>query len=527
MTDLNFYKGSDAQRRALASMAAGHLGSTQDTHEVFAGDAATPYGYPAAYPQVPLGGADTRRLWAVCSQKGVDTWSDEAAVLQDASGIVIPARAVQVSSIPTPNTDPVALGYVMPYELADGGKIVMEARGTFKCGSVRPRILAKLKIGSNYVVPQYEATRPDTTAFTDVSFVTADAFEWSSQTLGLNALGGYEALNLYAATAESGVFDWKLTVEITSLGRYAKREDFDDDVVTWLTATAYTAGTHRVRNTDLAGRTYTCIANHTSGTTSKPGTGATWTTYWREISGNARVQATLEWGGLNYNGGGQMGEYFGAYNPFAALNVQWNAFLPSGSVRGTVYSFMGQQWLCHANATQTALDVTGGAGGYAIYPTVWQNILAEVAPGIGAHSKEFFVPLVSRSTLVAHAFVDWTAGNEIALELGGPTQEDRSLTYDAYGATTAYAAEAGQSPYTGTKRAILDTAVNYAAKTAMYASNFSRMVDGAEVDLFTAAATDRRCWRPLPAEMRDTMRLHTTTAYLFGGRPGAYQARTV
>lgn len=43
----------------------------------------------------------------------------------------------------------------------------------------------------------------------------------------------------------------------------------------WTTATAYTAGDEVTTNSQ-----WVCIANHTSGTTNKPGTGSAWRTYW-------------------------------------------------------------------------------------------------------------------------------------------------------------------------------------------------------------------------------------------------------
>jgi hypothetical protein len=53
----------------------------------------------------------------------------------------------------------------------------------------------------------------------------------------------------------------------------------------WVTGTAYVA-THHV---SLGEYHYVCISNHTSGTTTQPGVGSTWTTYWIRES----IQATI------------------------------------------------------------------------------------------------------------------------------------------------------------------------------------------------------------------------------------------
>ena len=476
---------TSADRRLGAALTAGHQGSTSDEYELFVGSPDTPIGRAVAAPQVPRDGVDARRLWQVGAQGQENTWTDVGSVAQDASGMVISPRPAG-----TPGTDIVTTGYVLPYELADGGTIVVESVGTYRCGSVTPRILAKLKIGGAYVSPQYEAmmnaTGTDATPV-DLAAVTADAFEWSSLTCGLNALGGYEALHIDASNLTAGEFLWRMTMRIHSLGRWAKWQRFNNS-----------------------------------------GTGAASTkdrTCW--------VEATLEWGALAYNAGGRIASPPGYQNPLSARTLQYSAFVQrdtgtpaAGTVRGAIYSFLGQQWLCHA-----ASDVNAVASGPPdIDYDVWSNMLAEEAPGMGLHWREFFVPAVSKATISGFATVDWTAGNEVQLELGGPQQEDLGNTWGTYGATTAYTAELGTSPFTGGSRGVVDTGVVYAPKTYLYVTSWPRMIAGTSTALWTAAPTgaspdSERAWRALPATLRDTMRMQTTQAYLFGRRNGTAQRR--
>jgi hypothetical protein len=178
---------------------------------------------------------------------------------------------------------------------------------------------------------------------------------------------------------------------------------------------------------------------------------------------------------------------------------------------------MGQQWLCHA-ASDTSALVVGSPN--TLDESVWSQMLAEEAPGIGAHWREFWVPAVSKSTISGFATVDWTAGNEVQLELGGPQQVDLGTTFNPYGATTSYIAEFGTCSSAGT---------NYAAKTTLYAATFPRMVAGSAVALFTAAPSgagdSNRCWRVLPTTLRDEMRMQELHGFVFGRRNGTAQRR--
>lgn len=563
------YSDAAADRQLkLQALARGHLGSTGDESELFVGGSDTPIGRAVVPPVVPRGGHDVRRLFQVGSMGQQNTWTDVGAVAQDGSGITLSPKPHNAAG-----TDIVSTGYVMPYELADGGVMEIEAVGTYKLGSILPRILARLKIGGSYVAPQYEAhmnLTGDVAVPSDVAGTIANAFEWSSQTLGLNALGGYEALNVAAAGLVQGQFHWRLTMKVHALGRWAKWHVGDDDAADWSGASvAYVAGS---RVTDARGIVWRCTSNHTSGASTEPGVGASHLTVWTLASANCWVEATLEWGALQHNAGGRIGEPFGYYNPQGQRTLQYNAFVQrdtgtpaNGTVRGAIYSFMGSQWLCHAASNTGALIVGatawadstdylfddirshGGANYRCVmghtsvlvdnepgvgtdWELVWQRVyynakvadqmLAEEAPGIGAHWKEFWVPAVSKATISGFASVDWTTGNEVQLELGGPQQVDLGTTFSAYGATTAYIGEVGICS---------DGGNNYAAKTTLYAATFPRMVSGSAVSLFTAAPTAAggdRCWRLLPTTLRDEMRMQELHGYVYGRRNGVAQRRT-
>jgi hypothetical protein len=574
-------KHSTAVDRATipTRLAAGHLGSTSDEYEAFIGSADTLFGLPVTSPQAPKSGLDVRRLFGVASQGQQDTYTDVDSVVQDASGIKLSPKPHL-----SPGTDVVTTGYIMPYELADGGGITIEAVGTFKCGSILPRFLAKLKIGGLYVTPQYEVYDPANATPSlpvDVAGTVANAFEWSSLTCGLNALGGYEALNVAAANLTQGEFQWRLTLRVHALGRWAKWPTGNDVAPAWSVASvSYVAG----RTVSNGGSIWECIATHVSAAGTEPGVGASWATVWRALPArNCWVEATLEWGALQANGGARMGEAFGYYNPTASRNVQYQASLPAGTVRGTVYSFMGQRWLCHAASATTALltaatvpawadatayvygdiventgvafyrcivghtsDLGGGlnepgAGtdttaywellstdATAYNDKVWTQMLAEEAPGMGIHWREFFVPLVSKATISGFATVDWTAGNEIQLELGGPQQVDLGTSFAAY-TTTVYLAEgAGITP------AVPDGTV-WAPKTTFYVTTFPHFVAGVSdvtgvTPSFTeapdaATALRDRLWRQLPTTLRDEMRMQHVHGYLYGRRNGVAERR--
>jgi len=460
-----------------SALPAGHLGSTSDEYEMFIGSSDTPRGRAVAPPSVPRAGADVRRLFGCASQGQESTWSDVASVAQDASGMVLSPKPAA-----SPGTDVVTTGYILPYELADGGTIVVEAVGTYKCGSLTPRILANIRIGGVAVTPVYEVTAPASSGnLTDIpgaSGITS-AFEWSSLTCGLNALGGYHALFLNEANLTPGEFQWRLTVKIHALGRWAKWQRGDADSST---------------------KDRTC---------------------W--------VEATLEWGGIQYNAGGRMGEGYGYYFPTSTSTTQYNAYMPSGVLSGTIYSFLGQQWLCHATNTRTALDAASNPD--LLVPAIWTSMLADEAPGIGVHWREMFVPLVSKATISGFSTVDWTVGNEIQIELGGPQQVDLGTSFTAYNAATLYLPEVGTCS---------DGGRNYVAKTMVLAANFPRFAYDAGaatsesdttggVPTFTGtpgvSGTGERCWRELPATLRDTMRMQHIHGYLFGRRNGVAERR--
>lgn len=511
--------GTAADRKLIPSaLPEGHLGWSSDELEHFIGSSTSPFGRVATPPDPPRYGLDSRRLWVASSQGQQNTWTDVGSVAQDASGMVLSPKPHGSAG-----TDIVATGYIGPYELADGGEVVITACGTYKCGSILPRILAKLSIGGTYVAPQYEAMmvypRGNTAAPFDILVNIADCFEWSSNTIGANALAGYEALYVDAANLTKGEFQWNLTMRLRALGRYAKWQRGDDDSAT--------------------------------------------------KDRNVWVEATLEWGALQYNAGGRIGVPFGFANPLGQRTLQYNAFVQNdtstpanGTLRGSIYSFLGTQWLCHAASGTGALIVgasawtngvdyvygdivsnggstyrcvyghTAGTGvdepgvdaGAAIKwvqvyydPEVWPQMLSEEAPGMGVHWREFFVPAVQRATISGFATMDNTVGNQVQLELGGPQQVDPGVTtFSAYGATTSYTPEAGVVEAAGVK---------YASKAYAYTAAWPRMVAGVQTALTTAAPPDARYWRALPTTLRDEMRVQTTQAYLFGRRNGVTERR--
>jgi hypothetical protein len=144
------------------------------------------------------------------------------------------------------------------------------------------------------------------------------------------------------------------------------------------------------------------------------------------------------------------------------------------------------------------------------------QMLTEEAPGCGVHWAEFFVPAVNTATFSGFSTVDWTIGNEIQLELGGPQQVDLGTVFAAYNATGAYAPEFGTCSAAG---------VNYSAKAHMYAAAWPRLVAGVETALTTAAPPDARYWRALPTTLRDEMRMQHVHGYIYGRRNGVAERR--
>jgi hypothetical protein len=548
MADFEVRYSSAADRLLkTAALPAGNVGFTSDEYEAFVGSADTPRGRAVTSPQAPKSGLDVRRLFGFASQGQQSTYTDVSAVVQDASGMVMSPKPALLAG---GGTDIVATGYVLPYELADGGTMTIEAVGTFKCGSIAPMILAKLRIAppgsAGYVAPQYErALNSGGTAAAplDVSGLIANTFEWSSRTVGLNALAGFEALNISAANMTPGEFQWRLTMKVHALGRWAKWQRGDDDSAT--------------------------------------------------KDRNCWVEATLEWGALQYNMGARIGDGIAGANPLGTLTLQYSPFVKrntaspaNGTIRGAIYTFMGQQWLCHAASDTGAQLLAGsvadwvtatgyvfgdiveslgvgagvyyrcvaghtssaaGAGAGLNEPGVgddehlfWKlvyydevvagQMLAEEAPGIGLHWREFFVPAVNRATISGFATVDWTVGNEIQLELGGPQQEDLGNTWGTYANNVGYTAEAGISPFTVGNRGVTAGGVVYSPKTFLYVATWGHIEAGVNVPLWTAAPTgaspdSERAWRALPATLRDTMRVQQAHGYIYGRRNGVAERR--
>jgi hypothetical protein len=364
----------------------------------------------------------------------------------------------------SPGTDVVTTGVIGAGELADGGEVIIQAVGTYTCGSALPRILAKLKIGGAYVVPQYEGTAPGFGVL-DVSGVTADTFEWSSRTCGLNALGGYEALWATATNIPQGEFQWVLTMRIRSLGYQSKWDRADED-----------------NSGELKDRT--C---------------------W--------VDATLEWGALMMSAGGRENSWIGIDRAFSTLNADYGATTIS-TTRGNFYCYGGNMWLCHAGSATSAIT----AGSPPTFDAAdWGLMQAEESPGVGAHWREFWVPAVSKASIAGLATVAWRSENEIQLELGGPQQQDTQTVASGYANNIAYQAEVGM---------VLDSGTTYVAKTNLYNATYPRLAAGVHVALPTAAPPDARSWRALPASRADAMRMQTVSGYVYGRSPGVMERRT-
>lgn len=529
MATVRQYHDTEAIRRQANDVEDGYLGTTSDGREGFAGNPATPLGYPFTYPQVPLHGLDVRRLWTVASQGQSDTWTNENGDVVDASGMVMTPRIATGV-----DTDPVARGYIRPYELADGGEVVIQTYGTYKCGSLSPKIVARLTIGGERVFPDYGLDQPLLPGFDPVSGVVSQAFDWSYSTLGSNVLGGYEALSSARTNTPQGLFQWRLTTRIRSLGRYAKLETMDDDAADWSSGTDYTVGAV-VRDTATANRTYRClIANGPATTVFQPNVTVGWEAYWQDISGNLAVEMTLDWGALHYN----PGDPFSFSNPFSNNTNQYSTLFDNtagtqGVKRGSVYSFLGRQWLCHASSLTSATS-GGSKGAWATNRNTATDMLVEQAPGMGMHWKEFFVPLVQSKTYTAFAQMNHVQGNELILELGGPAYVDPALSPAAYSATSDYFAESGTCT-DGGNTYVAKVFMDYDATPAN--SAYIHMDGGAVSLLMRAAPTAAvsgsvsgdRFWRQLaanPEDRFDDMRMQHTQAYLFGGRVGAYQERT-
>lgn len=459
MSEYEIRVGTTDDRRlrpgALGPLREMHLGLDREQREVYVGTNRAVLGEALVPPLVGRTGHDVRRLWQVASQGQVNVWN----TTRDGSGLYLTPRAAG-----SPGTDVLTTGVIGAGELADGGEVVITAVGTYKCGSALPRILAKLKIGGSYVVPQYEGTLPGV-GVVDVSSLTADCFEWSSRNCGLNALGGYEALWATATNIPQGEFQWRLTMRIHALGYQSKWDRGDQDNTTNL-------------------RDRTC---------------------W--------VDATLEWGAFMASAGGRVNPWIGYDRAWATLNGDYNCTTLS-TTRGVFYCFGGQMWLCHAGSATTA--VTAGSP-----PTFdaadWATMLAEEAPGMGTHWREFWVPAVSKAHICGLASVAWRSENEIQLEMGGPQQMDVATVASAYGATTAYQAEVNT---------VLDSGTTYVAKTNMYNSGYPHIEAGVHVAQPTGAPPDARYWRALPATRADEMRVQTVSGYVFGRSPGVMERRT-
>src|SRR5688572_11334555 len=128
MADVELRHSTAADRQLkLTALPAGHLGSTSDEGEFFVGNAATPIGLAVTAPQSPMGGVDSRRLFGCASQGQQDTWEDVDGLDHDASGFTISPKPFGSAG-----TDIITTGYILPYELADGGSFVIEATGTYK-----------------------------------------------------------------------------------------------------------------------------------------------------------------------------------------------------------------------------------------------------------------------------------------------------------------------------------------------------------------------------------------------------------
>jgi hypothetical protein len=479
--DYNIYRGTDANRRTISNMADGRIGSTSDEDEVFIGSSKTPLGMPAVYPRLPLEGVDARRMWAVTGVAfGNKQTALGAAVQSDISGLTINPRSFTAAEVGT--TDPVAMGYIMPNELIDGGYIEIISVGKYKPGSVFPRLLAKVKIGANYIAPQYETVDLNLLTVVDSTGTTPNCYEFSQRTLGLNALGGYEAANTFATNLPKGEFTWKMTTRIHSLGRYAKWSTGDDDTAA-----------------DADGL----------------------------FSANCWVECELEFGMLGLNSGGRIGNPpVGDLHTVGIGSLQlYGPMMVQEPIKGGVYEFMGRQWLCHAGGLDRS--ATPSWTGAVVDFAVWQSLLAEEAPGIGHYWREFFVPTVSKASISGFAAVDWSVGNELIFELGG-AQHNLGVTPATWGAGLATRVPEGTASglVTGSDGNF------YACKTYLHYTLDKKLIQNvlvADFDPDPVVATDgiasERGWRLLPTNMTDVMRVQSTHAYLFGGRVGTSRKR--
>lgn len=462
MPDLKVNIGAESVRRSSAT-ALESLGHTSDERIPYAGAADTPRGRALGAPVIPRDGVDVRKVFGTARFGEATDYTPPGGSAESTWGFRLPA-------LTSPGTDPLASGVIKAYELRDGGEVVIRATGTFKCGSKRPRIMARLKAAGSYIDPQMEV---DDTALGGFDIGAAlGGFEWSHTTLGINSLWGYEALSVPRTNTPEGLFEWELEMRIQALGNGAARSDYDEDTTT--------------------------------------------------LDSNTRVSAKLTWGGLHYNAGGRIGEVEGWFNPGTGTrSMALNAFLETGTTKGEVYSFGGRQWLCIHGSAATQSIFTGSAGSRTFQATAWQHWMAEEAPGIGIHWRDFWVPMVQESTMTAYATLDYEADIPLVFEMGGAGQNDRGATYSAYASGT-HLAESG---------IVTDSGTNYLCRRSMATgSTYPTVIAGTESGL-TAGPTDAthgpRFWVPLPAEEADTMTCDGAHAYLFGGRRGSAQMRLI
>lgn len=546
MANFHIYHGPESTRR-LATLADGELGSSSEEGQLYYGDTSrTPQGMPAAYPQVPLQGVSVRQLFNVGKQglsPDPDLYTDAAGYQHNGAGLQLPARdLLRTGGVYEEPTYPVAMGYIRPYELADGGRITMHAIGAYTIGGPQPHLCARVKVGGSYIDPQWELDKQDgSTVGFDLVAGVPPGFDVSYPTQGLNALAGYEAANLLRQNTgapttdlqEQGRIQWTVDVDVFALGRHAKESRYDCDIPFWRSTTVY-AIDDQVMGSN--GVTYTSKTAHTAATTNEPGKGSAWTTDWTE-GGSANVAIRCRWkvGLFTHNAHSGAGFSNTIVWPTSEYNpLMGDATLHSGTGtrRGGIYSWMGRQWLCHAASETTAL--TGAAHPLSVDSAALEQLLTEEAPGMGAHWREFWVPAVQEFEQWSYGEVDWAAGNEIELELGGATKFDITQPFPAYSATQAY------SPENEALGSCSKGGLVYIAKAQVYSSTWPKMVAGASSATHTIAPdaalsgsiSGPRYWRNVGVVtqnsrsfFQDIQEVFNVQGYVYGGRTGYSQMR--
>lgn len=162
----------------------------------------------------------------------------------------------------------------------------------------------------------------------------------------------------------------------------------------WLTATAYVSNDA----VDNDGASYICTADHTSGASTEPGTGASWASYWDVLAekGDTGTAATISVGTVTTGAAGSSASVTNVGTSSAAV---FNFAIPRGDtgdawdgwqgawLTATAYALNdavendGSSYICTQAHTSGAASEPGTGGSWASY---WDVLAAKGADGLGS-----------------------------------------------------------------------------------------------------------------------------------------------